>query len=391
MKNKSEVIQPRILLFVDWFSPGFKGGGLITACKNLVEQLDREFRFFIITSDRDFQDNEPYKDIKRGSPVKYSEGTTIFYLPSHSLNRKKIIQLLSDIKPDIIYFNSLFSYRFSILPLLSVFYFNRFKGLVILAPRGMLQQGAMQNKWLKKMLYIRLFRWSGLARKLLFQATDSTERKDILIHFGSNSRVELVEDIPGRIPESFRSTQKQSGLLRCLYLSRISPKKNLEFLLNLPLEVKSGFRIILDIYGEPENPEYGNWCRELSEPLRQKGVDISWVGYITPEEVLETIRKYHLFILPTRGENFGHAIFESLSAGRPVLISDQTPWENLETAKAGWALSLSDPLPWVEKINEAADWDQDSFDAWCRGALDYARAHTHTEELVEKYKEMFGG
>ena len=296
---------------MDWFSPGFKGGGLITACKNLVEQLDREFRFFIITSDRDFQDKEPYKDIDPGSPVNYSEGTTVFYLPARSLNSKKIIQMLSIIKPDVIYFNSLFSYRFSILPLLLVFYFKRFKGMVILAPRGMLQQGAMQNKWLKKILYIRLFRWSGLSGKLWFQATDSTEQKDILSHFGPYVRIHLVEDIPGKIPNSFRYTQKRSGFLRCLYLSRISPKKNLEFILNLPLEATSLVQISLDIYGEPETPEYGNRCRQLSGLLVQKGFDIKWVGYITPDVVLETISSYHRFVMPTRGENIGHAIFES--------------------------------------------------------------------------------
>lgn len=374
---------------MDWFSPGFKGGGLITACKNLVEHLDREFLFFIVTSDRDFQDNDPYKDIEPGSPVNYSEGTTVFYLPPHSLNRKRIIQLLSAIKPDVIYFNSLFSYRFSILPLLSVFYLKRFKGLVILAPRGMLQQGAMHNKWLKKKLYVQLFRWSGLARKLLFQATDSTEKKDILIHFGSSSRVKIVEDIPGRILESSRSTPKQNGFLRCVYLSRISPKKNLEFIFNLPVQVNSRINISLDIYGEPENQEYGNWCRELAELFRHKGVDIRWLGYIVPKEVLETIRKYHLFLLPTRGENFGHAILEALSAGRPVLISDQTPWRNLEEAKAGWDLPLSDPGQWLKKLEEAASWDQEEFDSWCQGAQEYARAHTNTAELIEKYKKMF--
>ena len=35
------------------------------------------------------------------------------------------------------------------------------------------------------------------------------------------------------------------------------------------------------------------------------------------------------FLLPTGGENFGHAIFEALSCGVPALISDRTPWRDL--------------------------------------------------------------
>ena len=99
----------------------------------------------------------------------------------------------------------------------------------------------------------------------------------------------------------------------------------------------------------------------------------------------------HLFILPTLGENYGHAIIEALSVGRPVLISDQTPWKNLSNFNAGWELPLNDKQAWIDKINEAAAWDQEAFDKHCEGALAYAKAHTNNEELVKKYIEMFGG
>ena len=36
-------------------------------------------------------------------------------------------------------------------------------------------------------------------------------------------------------------------------------------------------------------------------------------------------QEYDLLFLPTKGENFGHVILESMSAGTPVLISDTTP------------------------------------------------------------------
>ena len=56
-------------------------------------------------------------------------------------------------------------------------------------------------------------------------------------------------------------------------------------------------------------------------------------------------------ILPTFNENYGHVILESLTAGCPVIISDQTHWLTLSEKKAGWDLSLSDQQQFVDVIN----------------------------------------
>ncbi|MBK9677725.1 MAG: glycosyltransferase [Saprospiraceae bacterium] len=120
-------------------------------------------------------------------------------------------------------------------------------------------------------------------------------------------------------------------------------------------------------------------------------IAVTFLGGLPHDVINDILAKHHLFILPTLGENYGHAIIEALSVGRPVLISDQTPWKNLHEYHAGWELPLSDKQAWIKAIEEAASWDQGEFDKHCQGALEYARAHTKVEELVEKYREMFGG
>ena len=67
-----------------------------------------------------------------------------------------------------------------------------------------------------------------------------------------------------------------------------------------------------------------------------------------------TLAGYDLFLLPTRGENFGHAIFDALEVGLPVLISDQTPWRDLERIGAGWSLPLADPDRFAATIDRLA-------------------------------------
>ena len=47
---------------------------------------------------------------------------------------------------------------------------------------------------------------------------------------------------------------------------------------------------------------------------------VSYLGAVLPENVQGILSKYDLFVLPTRGENYGHVILESLATGTPVLM-----------------------------------------------------------------------
>ena len=55
----------KILIFIDWFTPGFKAGGPIKSVSNIVNSLFNEFDFYIITSDRDINETEPYQNIEQ--------------------------------------------------------------------------------------------------------------------------------------------------------------------------------------------------------------------------------------------------------------------------------------------------------------------------------------
>jgi glycosyltransferase involved in cell wall biosynthesis len=71
--------------------------------------------------------------------------------------------------------------------------------------------------------------------------------------------------------------------------------------------------------------------------------------------VSETLSTYDLFFLPTFAENFGHSIAESMSVGTPVLISDNTPWRELEAKKWGWDFSLVQKENFVKAIKTVAE------------------------------------
>jgi glycosyltransferase involved in cell wall biosynthesis len=102
------------------------------------------------------------------------------------------------------------------------------------------------------------------------------------------------------------------------------------------------------------------------------------------------ISQFHLFSLPTLGENFGHVIAEAFAAGRPVLISDQTAWRGLEAAGAGWDLPLDQPGRFQETLQKCIDMNQEEFDGLCRTVQEYLPNSMDTNAVLNAYRELFG-
>ena len=157
-------VRKKILLFTDWYEPGFKAGGPIQSCKNIVNNLSDEYDFRIFTSDRDLGDTEPYKHIKRDTWNNLSNGAHIWYASPEFLKSSNIRKIITEVEAEIIYLNSMFSSGFSLLPLW-ILRSIHFKGRIILAPRGMLNTSAVSRKKWKKNIFLSLFSLSGDYRK----------------------------------------------------------------------------------------------------------------------------------------------------------------------------------------------------------------------------------
>ena len=169
-------INQRILLFSDWYEPGFKAGGPIQSCKNTVDALVDEFDFWVFTSDRDLGDRQPYENIKTNTWIRLPNGANVLYASPEFLKSSNIRKIIMDIQPGSVYLNSMFSSRFSLLPLWILNSIG-FTGRIILAPRGMLTASAISQKKWKKKIFLSLFARSNISKKIIFHATCRQEEE----------------------------------------------------------------------------------------------------------------------------------------------------------------------------------------------------------------------
>ncbi len=120
-----------------------------------------------------------------------------------------------------------------------------------------------------------------------------------------------------------------------------------------------------------------------------KILNIKFLGPVPPHELDQLYKKHHIFALPTQGENFGHAIFDAFCNGKPVVISDQTPWTQLAEHHAGWEIPLSQKKAFISCLQQAIDWNHSTYKEWSNGAHQLAVQFVAGSNINDQYKKLF--
>ena len=375
----------KILIVVDWFAPGYRAGGPIQSCVNVAFALKEQYGIMVFTSDTDYGVNEPYPDIVSNQWVNdLDPAINVYYSRKSNLSLKQIKDVVVGTGAEFVYLNHLFSPRFVVYPLW-LKWRRVIKGKVVVCPRGALYESALSVKRYKKMPFLKLFKWMGIHKMVRFHATNEREQKAILDYF-PGSEVLIADNLPNSRQPDFSSIPKEKGTVKCIFIARIHPIKNLLFLLKALSQVRS--KVSLTVIGPVEDETYWEKCKTQIAVL-PGNIAINYIGAKPNHELIGFLQDHHLFILPTTGENFGHAIFESFLAGRPVLISDQTPWLRLEEQCIGWDLALDNAESFTATIEAAAAWDQQVFEQWSYAAWQYAKKFIENPVLKQQYLQLF--
>lgn len=375
-----------ILSSVAHYLPGSKSGGPLVSVHNIVDGLCGKFDFKLLTADRDLGDTAPYSDVSDATWHDVGNAQ-VRYLSPDARKFRAICRTISQTEHDLLYLNSFFASWATIYPLL-----GRRLGLVprkplLLAPRGEFSKGALALKATKKKAYLLAAQRMGLLRDVQWHASTEFEAEDIARTIGSGAKIFVASDLPDQPPAVLPTGPRDDDpVLNVVFLSRVSPKKNLEYAIDVL--ARSRARLHFNIYGPAEDADYWSRCRAKLETLP---AHVSWIyhGAVSPDAVPAIMRSNDLFFLPTHGENFGHVIAEALSMGTSVLISDQTPWRDLASRRLGHDISLPKPETFLEVIEELAHQPPEERLKARRATHSNYLKHLHKNDDMKNNLEMF--
>ena len=377
----------KILIFVEKYLPGYKSGGPVRSIANLVDHLGDEIQFKIITLDRDTNDKEPYCNIKVNDWNRMGKAD-VFYVSANKLSFNHLRKIIRSVEFDKIYLNGVFSYPFNIKPVIL-----RYMGLiqatpVIIAPRGQLSSGALGIKRFKKQFFLLITKLLNFYKGVIWHTSNQVEETEVIKCFGTSTSIVTAPNLSSlkEEPKELNGVEKYSGILQIVFISRISPKKNLAWALQRLNKLEG--KIQFNIYGLIDDENFWQECQNAMKTL-PKNVEVNFIGPLPHDNVFEVFSNHHLFFLPTLGENFGHAILEAFLAGCPVLISDRTPWRNLEDKGAGWDISLNDPERFHEILDHMVKMNNDEFKELSKSTKEYGLKNARNQASLKSYRNFF--
>jgi glycosyltransferase involved in cell wall biosynthesis len=377
-------VKKNILVFADWYLPAYKSGGPVKSIAALVFYLKDEFNFYIITGNKDLFSSESHKGIKSNEWNVLPNGEQVFYFSDDFMSFKNLSAVVKKLEYDCVYLNSFFSKRFTIYPLL-LKKLNLIKTPVLLAPRGMLGGGALSLKAGKKNMFIKLAKTTGLYKHIMWHATSLPEEQEIKQLF--TQHIKTISNLILPPVKSRTDYSKEVNEVKICFVSRITQKKNLLFALQILQNISAG-KIVFDIYGPAEEENYYTQCVELAKKL-PSNIAVNFKGDLQSEEVEQVLKNYHLFFLPTLNENFGHAIVEAMLNGCIPLLSDATPWRNLQAQHIGWDIALNEKEKFATAITEVLHLSKTEFEAKSRAVQQYALTNCIDASAIEAYKSLF--
>ena len=370
--------KPIVLITIDWFTPGFKAGGPVTSIRNLIDHLHNDFEFKILTSDTEYMESVPYPNIESDVWIK-TDKYEIMYLSKGKRTAKHVRSVIESITFDVAYINGVFSKVFSIAPLAVM------KGKrCIVATRGMFSPNALRIKKFKKQFFLNVAKLTGLYKHVEFHVTSDDEAAHVRILFGSN-KLTVVPNLYPAFDERGSVSSKESGTVNLLYVGRIAPEKNTLFAIQALMSCKE--RVSLTVLGACYDEHYKSLCDKAVRELPEN-CEVIFLDPVAPEKVKTLLRKSHFMYLPTRGENYGHSIIEATLAGVPSLISDKTPWNNLQEHGCE-VLELNEEL-FAKTIDSIAKETSDEYERRCVSVSNFASTFVKNNPTAESTKRLFG-
>ena len=377
-----------ILFLNPYYYPGFRSGGPQRTVMNIADAFGDKNDIYILTQNRDMGCTDSY-NVETHKWIRVGNAN-VMYLPPKDYNIKSIKKYSADF--DTVYSCGLFCG--CTINAILLHKINKSQKLYV-APMGVFSKAAIASKAFKKRAFLIVFKYLGLFKNIVWSFTSELELEEAKAALGNTIKDFIIaEDLPrkvdfeAQIAKIQNNKNQENEVLKLVFLSRISPKKNLEYCVQI-LNKITDKEIVFDVYGTFENEEYWGKCRKLLESL-PKNIHYRCYGEVNSEKVIDVFSDYDAFFFPTKGENFGHVIYEALAAGCVPVISDRTPWLDLKENGCGYVLPLENPNVFIDTIKELTEIKEvNRLGEMKINAVAYARRKYEKSVGKSEYKILF--
>lgn len=370
-----------ILILAGRYLPGYKDGGPVRTIENLTNIFGKQYDIRIMCKDRDHGDLHQYSNILVNTYNKVGNAN-VYYVKDGKFKCRMILKEIK--KVDLIYCCGPYnSYAIKTMVLKKL---NLFPQPLVIASMGSFSRGALSIKSKKKTVFLYLMKKFGFFNEIVWSVTSDVEKKELQDIFGKKVQCIIAEDLP-RIEKTTHQHKKQKNSLKIIFISRIAKMKNLLGAIEILCEI-TNYPLEFDIYGYIEDIEYWNECKKILHKL-PKNINWEYCGECDSNNVINVMSNYDVFLFPTLGENFGHVISESLIAGCIPVISNQTPWCDLNEFKCGKVIALDDKYSFVNALYEFIHMDQLEFQTYVNAAHCYIQNKNNQSIKNSGYKIIF--
>ena len=360
----------KVLASIEWFTPAYQAGGIISSFLNQTHHLSPNVEFWIVCGNRDLIGNQPVSQIENewlpfeAHHVRYSSGT----IPWSSI--------LGDIQPAHVYVHGLFNGPFCRELIQNA---HRWHVPMTVASHGMLAPAALAIKPIRKKAWLLAQRFRGTLNAITWHASSSVEAQQIQLQL-PDAQVRIAANLP---PFKSEAGKKDSTKWTFVSVGRIHPIKNYPFAARVLQNVahRTGADIVYRIIGPEEDAAEVQRLRTDAP----NGIRLSLDGPLPPSQLSTAYQSAHALLVPSLTENYGQVVAEALAHGLPVFVSDQTPWTSTPVSAALTCLPL-EPNTWSNSLVDFIQaWDSEISNA----AHSLFDEHVLQPDLVEAQRKLF--